>query len=69
MASPELHSGAKHVFSLYFYSFSPMFAIIISVVSLFVSGLYQPPNLLAQSDNNMMTRIDPTSTQRHVASL
>jgi hypothetical protein len=29
-----------------------MLAIIISVVSLFVSGLYQLPDLLAQSDNN-----------------
>jgi hypothetical protein len=29
-----------------------MFTIIISIVSLLVSGLYQSPNLLAQSDNN-----------------
>jgi hypothetical protein len=29
-----------------------MFATIVSVVSLFVAGLYQPPNLLGQSDNN-----------------
>lgn len=29
-----------------------MLAIIISVVSLFVSGLYRLPDLLAQSDNN-----------------